>query len=69
MCSPFLCAKEVAQLLSRSEKWVYQNKHLIPGHFVIGKSHFWKREALLNAPEAPRKVKVATSSTDRHGLL
>ena len=45
----FLCAKEVAELLGKSLKWLYQNQLHIPGRFVIGKSIFWDKEVLFES--------------------
>jgi predicted DNA-binding transcriptional regulator AlpA len=38
--SPFIDAVDVAHLLGKSFKWVYQKKKLIPGLVSIGKSYF-----------------------------
>ena len=66
-----LTAGEVAGLLRKSQKWVYQNSHLIPGGFKLKGSWLWDKEVLLAAlkemsrkPATPRK-----EGGDRHNLL
>jgi hypothetical protein len=71
----YLCAKEVAKLLSRSLKWTYCNAHSIPGGFKIGKSHFWDEEVLTSRlKEFAMKPKLRKRSNgegvpDPHKLL
>ena len=74
MDSPFLCAKEVAELLGKCTKWVYVNQHQIPGRFEIGKSIFWDREIFFQSlkEKAKRSASQKTKAepiSDKHGLL
>lgn len=52
MDSPYLTVKEVAQLLNRSEKFVYLKKNEIPGFFKLAGSIFFDKEVLLTALKA-----------------
>ena len=73
MDSPYLSVGEVAQLLGKSQKWVYQNKGVIPGCFKLAGSIFFDREILVsslkNAATRPAKVKKPDGRNDRHGLF
>jgi len=73
MDSPYLSVVEVAELFTRSEKWVYQNKSEIPGYFKLAGSIFFDREILLsnlrNAATQPAKRQKPDVRNDRHGLL
>ncbi len=42
----FLSVGEVAGLLRKSDKWVYENKAHIPGYFRLARSIFFDREIL-----------------------
>ena len=66
----FITAGEVATLLRKSTKWVYQNARLIPGGFKLNGSWLWDKELLLDSlrdlakkPSAPRMKEC-----DRHNL-
>jgi predicted DNA-binding transcriptional regulator AlpA len=54
----FLVAKEVAEILGKSLKWLYQNQTRIPGRFVIGKSIFWDKEVLMEALKSQARKPV-----------
>ncbi|MCE5251359.1 helix-turn-helix domain-containing protein [bacterium] len=73
MDSPYLSVAQVAQLLGRTPKWVYENKGVIPGFFKLGGSIFFDREVLesglKNAATQPAKRPKPDSRNDRHGLL
>ena len=45
--SPYLTVKEVAELLGRSQKFVYSKKDLIPGYFKLAGSIFFDKDVLL----------------------
>ena len=56
--SKFLCAKEVANILGKSLKWLYQNQLHIPGRFTVNKSIFWDEEIFFSSlKERARKTK------------
>jgi len=68
----FLTAGEVATLLRKSIKWVYQNSRLIPGGFNLSGSWLWDKEILVSSlkemakkPSAPRRKEGG----DKHNLL
>ncbi|CAB1059417.1 hypothetical protein D1BOALGB6SA_4179 [Olavius sp. associated proteobacterium Delta 1] len=44
MKSPYLTVDEVATLLRKSSKWVYNKKRQIPGYFKLAGSIFFDRE-------------------------
>jgi len=73
MDKPYLTVAEVALLLSRSEKWVYQKKFEIPGFFKLAGSIFFDRDVLTSSLKAaatrPAKSRKPDSTSDRHGLL
>lgn len=72
MDKPYLSVGEVALLLGKSQKWVYQNKSEIPGYFKLAGSIFFDREILVsslkNAATRPAKRQKPDSTSDRHGL-
>ena len=72
MDSPYLSVAEVAHLLGRTPKWVYENKGVIPGFFKLGGSNFFDRDVLVsglkNAATRPAKSQKPDSRNDRHGL-
>ena len=73
MDSPYLSVGEIALLLGKSKKWVYQRKAEIPGYFKLAGSIFFDREILLsnlrNAATQPAKRQKPDVRNDRHGLL
>ena len=73
MDSRYLSVGEVALLLGKSQKWVYQKKGVIPGYFKLAGSIFFDREILLlnlrNAATQPAKRQKPDVRNDRHGLL
>ena len=73
MDSRYLSVGEVALLLGKSQKWVYQKKGVIPGYFKLAGSIFFDREILLlnlkNAATRPAKRQKPDVRNDRHGLL
>lgn len=74
MQSPFLTADEVALLLRKSTKWVYQRAGDIPGAFKLGGSWFFDKDILVSslkelaAPGKPKRNDRAKSDGFRHGL-
>ena len=74
MQSPFLTADEVALLLRKSTKWVYQRAGEIPGAFKLGGSWFFDRDILVSslkelaAPGKPRRIGHGRADARRHGL-
>jgi predicted DNA-binding transcriptional regulator AlpA len=69
--SQFLSINEVAALLGKSSKWVYQRQAEIPGRFQIAKSIFFDKEALLNSLREWATSQPQTNhahSVGRHGL-
>ena len=72
MDKPYLSVGEVALLLGKSQKWVYQKKGVIPGFFKLAGSIFFDREVLLsnlrNAATQPAKRQKPDVRNDRHGL-
>jgi len=74
MQSPFLTADEVALLLRKSTKWVYQRAGDIPGAFKLGGSWFFDKDILLSslkelaAPGKPKRNGHARVDALRHGL-
>ena len=72
MESPYLSVGEVAQLLGKSQKWVYQKKSEIPGFFKLAGSIFFDREVLLSSLKTkasqPTRKQKPDSRNDRHGL-
>jgi hypothetical protein len=73
MDSPYLSVGEVAEMLGKSSKWVYQQKGVIPGFFKLAGSIFFDREVLLSglktAATRPARRQRPDSHNDRHGLL
>ena len=72
MDSQFLSVKEVAVLLSKSEKWVYLSKESIPGYFKLAKSIFFDKQLLLTTLRqlaAQPKQNKPKGRNDPHGLL
>ena len=73
MDKPYLSVGEVALLLGKSQKWVYQKKGVIPGFFKLAGSIFFDREILMlglkTAATRPTKSRKPDSTRDRHGLL
>ena len=73
MDSRYLSVAEVASMLSRSEKWVYQKKSEIPGYFKLAGSIFFDREVLVSgltaAAARPAKNRKPEGRNDPHGLL
>ena len=73
MGSPYLSVAQVAQLLGKSPKWVYQKKGVIPGFFKLAGCIFFDREILMSGLKAaatqPAKRQKPDSRNDRHGLL
>jgi hypothetical protein len=73
MDNTYLSVCEVAKLLGKSQKWVYQQKGLIPGFFKLAGSIFFDREILMSGLKAaatrPVKRQKPDSISDRHGLL
>lgn len=72
--SPYLSVGEVAQLLGKSEKWVYQKKHEIPGFFRLAKSIFFDKEILMSELKSRASKPTSTGKAngyveDVHGLL
>ena len=67
----FLTAGEVAALLRRSTKWVYQNAHLIPGGFKINGTWLWDRDFLVNSLKemARKSSSPRKGGCDKHNLL
>lgn len=68
--NPYLTVGELALLLRRSEKWIYQHIHTIQGAFKLGRCWFIDREILTSSlkslaqkPKAPAK-----GSPNRHNL-
>ena len=49
MSSPYLSVGEVALFMGKSEKWVYNRIHEIPGSFKIGGSWFIDKEILVSS--------------------
>ncbi len=73
MDSRYLSVGEVALLLGKSQKWVYQKKGVIPGYFKLAGSIFFDREILLSRlkefASQPAKRYRPDGRNDRHGLL
>ena len=73
MDSRYLSVGEVALLLGKSQKWVYQKKGVIPGYFKLAGSIFFDREILLSSlkesASRPTKRNRPEGRNDRHGLL
>ncbi|MFA6472928.1 MAG: helix-turn-helix domain-containing protein [Candidatus Latescibacterota bacterium] len=73
MDKPYLSVGEVALLLGKCQKWVYQKKGVIPGYFKLAGSIFFDREILMlglkTAATKPAKRQKPDSTSDRHGLL
>ena len=72
MKSPYLTVDEVAALLRKSSKWVYNKKQQIPGYFKLAGSIFFDREILqshLKGLAFRPTQKVSRSTSDKHGLL
>ena len=72
MESPYLTVDEVASLLRKSSKWVYQKQTEIPGYFKLAGSIFFDREILqthLNELAFKPTKKVGPCLADRHRLL
>ena len=72
MKSPYLTVDEVATLLRKSNKWVYNKKEAIPGFFKLAGSIFFDREILqahLKELAFMPTKKVNRAHEDRHGLL
>ena len=75
MESPFLTADEVALLLRKSTKWVYQRARDIPGAFKLGGSWFFDKDILLSslkelaAPGKPKRKGYRESTDNRHSLF
>ena len=76
--SDFLCAKEVAQLLGTSLKWVYAHQDEIPGRIKIAGLIRWDENELLNelkkqASQRPKHHRPASQRgrrrNDKHNLL
>ena len=77
----FLCAKEVAQLLGVSLKWVYAHQQEIPGRIKIAGLIRWDETILLNSvkEQAAQKPRICHTFAsrgqgsgerkDRHKLL
>ena len=74
MQSPFLTADEVALLLRKSTKWVYQRAVDIPGAFKLGGSWFFDKDILLSSLKElattgkPKRNGLGKSDDNRHGL-
>ncbi len=73
MDKPYLSVGEVALLLGKSQKWVYQKKGVIPGFFKLAGSIFFDREVLLlglkTVATQPAKRQKPDVRNDRHGLF
>jgi hypothetical protein len=72
MDSHYLSVKEVANLLHKSEKWVYVNKGEIPGFFMLAKSIFFDRDILvcsLKTLATHTRQNKPNGRNDPHGLL
>ena len=68
----FLTAGEVATLLRKSTKWVYQNARLIPGGFKLNGSWLWDKEVLVDSLKELAKKPLAPKrkeGRDKHNLL
>lgn len=70
-----LTVKEVAELLGKSTKWVYQHQRDIPGRMKVGRSILWHKEVLLDSLKrratgpAPDWQPGIRRYDDRHKLL
>jgi excisionase family DNA binding protein len=78
MSTRYLSIKEVAGVLSISEKTVYKmvKSNLIPGHFKLGSMHFIDEEvfrARLKALATDKAKKtfsiIHQTCVDKHGLM
>jgi len=75
MSSPiFLSAGEVALLLRKSTKWVYQKADELPGAFKFGGTWFFDREIMVTSLQAlsqkPTRSNPKPDRTQsRHGLV
>ena len=69
---PVMEVAEVAKLLRRCEKWVYVNKHKIPGFFPIAGSVLFNRKTLEKHIEGfipkPPTSNELDGSSNRHGI-
>ncbi len=72
MESPYLSVGDVARLLRKSQKWVYQHKAEIPGFVKLAGSFFFDREILLSGlskkASQPTRTQKPDRRNDRHGL-
>jgi len=73
--SKYLTVKEVVVLLNevRSEKWVYQHKHEIPGFFELAGSYFFDADVLQESLKQRALKKTASKrpkgyDDNRHNL-
>ena len=70
---PYLSVGETAQLLGKSEKWVYFNKEEIPGFFKLARSIFFDKEILMSELRSralkPTRKKAGHVVEDTHGLV
>lgn len=72
--SKYLTVKEVVMLLNgkRSDKWVYQHKHEIPGFFELAGSYFFDVDVLQCALKQRALKKTASRPKghvdNRHNL-
>ncbi len=69
----FLTVPEVAPILRKSKKWIYDHKYEIPGFFQLAGSILFDREILFDslkkkAAKPPKKVNQVITD-DRHGVL
>lgn len=74
MDNPYITVEEVAGLLRKNPKWVYNHKEDIPGFFRLAGAIFFDRDILTDhlkelAFKPTKKANRITSSVDRHGLL
>ncbi len=72
MESPYLTVDEVAKLLRKSSKWVYNHKEELPGYFKLAGAIFFDREILqahLKELAFLPTQKAGKCLADRHGLL
>ena len=73
MDNSYLTVCEVAKLLGKSPKWVYQRKGVIPGFFKLAGCIFFDREVLISGLKAaatkPVRKQKPDVRNDRHGLL
>jgi len=73
MNSPYLTVKEVANLLNVSCKWVYANKHHLPGYIKINGLIRFNRHTLIKGLEQltlqPQKGYCKRFVNNRHNIL